>query len=138
MVTRRDKEPMPVYPAVRSGVDDACASRHYIGPERRAQPPFSAEEHQRICEATQTHLLQSVQRLQESIDSLSELIKSGFPGGDPGSHRKVHEGYIAEAETRKKLKLSVIEKTLTGVVWASIVVIAYALWEYIKLKITGK
>lgn len=38
----------------------------------------------------------------------------------------------------EQFRSAIIEKTLTGVVWASIVVICYAVWEYLKLKLGTK
>lgn len=70
--------------------------------------------------------------IDDKTKELEEMIKSGFPHGDPKSHRSVHEKYIEEAEERAALRKTVIERTVTGVVWAGIVFVAIAIWEYIK------
>jgi len=35
----------------------------------------------------------------------------------------------------ESFRSAVIEKTLTGIIWAGVIAIGYALWEYIKLKL---
>lgn len=32
-------------------------------------------------------------------------------------------------------RTAVIEKTLTGIIWAAVVAVGYALWEYFKIKV---
>lgn len=48
------------------------------------------------------------------LEELSNLFKSGFPGGDPVEHRKVHESYIREAQERSAMWKSFREKLISG------------------------
>lgn len=63
---------------------------------------------------------------------LKELIKSGFPHGDPSKHREVHEAFIRDAEDRRALWKAVREKTITGAVYSALIFIALAIWEAVK------
>lgn len=73
--------------------------------------------------------------IDERFDQLVSLIKSGFPNGDPESHRRVHEGYIQEAADRAALWKSLREKTITGVVWGLLVLLGTVLWEWFKAEV---
>lgn len=82
-----------------------------------------------ITQEQYEHLLGHVDaKVQEVISR----IDSGFPGGDPVEHRKVHEHYIREASERAALWKSIREKTITGIVWAGLMLIGSALWDFIK------
>lgn len=63
---------------------------------------------------------------------LESLIRDGFPGGDPTTHRRVHEGYIRDADDRAALWKSVKEKIVSGAVYAALVAVAMAVWQWIK------
>lgn len=69
------------------------------------------------------------------FDELEMLIKSGFPHGDVEAHRRVHEGFIAEASERASLWKAIREKTIVGGVWAVLMLLVAAIWEYIKLEV---
>ena len=70
--------------------------------------------------------------LEAKIAELHKKIDSGFPDGDLVEHRKVHENYIKQVAERAALWKSVREKTVTGIVWAGLMLIGSALWEFIK------
>jgi len=36
------------------------------------------------------------------LNELGDIIRSGFPNGDPGAHRAVHDAWIKEAEAKAK------------------------------------
>lgn len=73
-----------------------------------------------------------IAHIDKEFEALRVLIKSGYPDGDPVGHRLVHEGYIREAADRSALWKSVREKTVTGAVWAIILLLANAVWEAIR------
>jgi hypothetical protein len=66
------------------------------------------------------------------VTELEELIRAGFPYGDPIAHCKVHETYIQRAEDRAKFWKGVWEKVATGAIYAAIVAVGTAVWQYIK------
>ena len=66
------------------------------------------------------------------FDEQNQLLKSAFPNGDLDGHRRAHETIMANAADREKLWKTVLEKTISGSVWAAIVLLAMALWEMVK------
>lgn len=76
---------------------------------------------------------QLFQHIDARFEDLNKKIESGFPYGDLIEHRKVHESYIKEAAERAALWKSVREKTITGIVWAGLMLIGSALWEFAKV-----
>ena len=72
------------------------------------------------------------QHIDTRIDEIVLLIKDGFPGGDPRGHREVHEGYIADAKSKKEMRDAVIKQLLTGSAWATVIFVAGAIWMAIK------
>lgn len=74
---------------------------------------------------------QILSHVDSQFDDLKKHIDSGFPNGDPGRHREVHEGYIKEAQDRRELWKSVREKTISSAVWAGLMLVAAAVYNYL-------
>ena len=96
--------------------------------ERRSPTPNAAVTHgdldQRLSE-TKTHISRHMDtRFQE----LQNLIKSGFPNGDPIKHREMHEELLRQLLDRRELWKSIREKTITGAVYSALIFIALAVW----------
>ena len=68
----------------------------------------------------------------EKFQELIDLIKSGFPEGDPATHRAVHEGYIRQAEERKELWSSVLRQVVSGTVYSALAFAVWAVWNALK------
>ena len=94
--------------------------------------PWDGAERRRL-DATSTEPILS--HIDKRFDEMETLIRSGFPDGDIEGHRRAHETVIESAAGRAKLWSTVLEKTISGSVWAAIVLLAMALWEYVKGKI---
>lgn len=62
---------------------------------------------------------------------ISNII-SGFPSTDPESHRRYHETQISILEEKRKLRIAIQEKTISGLVWSTIVFLGIAIWNAIK------
>lgn len=73
-----------------------------------------------------------MEHMDASKRELEDLIKSGFPEGDPTSHRKVHEKYIKDAEDRAEFYKNLKESTVKGIVWCLVLFIGNAIWHYIQ------
>jgi hypothetical protein len=107
----------------------------YQGQDQRRRPRREV-----ICPDPACKFDDSIQEMRDDLHrhidartkELEDMIASGFPNGDPRSHRAVHEGYIKQAEDRAALRKTVVERTVTGVVWAGIVFVSLAILEYIK------
>lgn len=84
-------------------------------------------------ESIPEHLREHFQHIHSQLHSLDKKVESGFPEGDLAAHRKVHEQYIKDAAERASLWKSVREKTITGMVWACLILFGSACWEYIRI-----
>ena len=69
------------------------------------------------------------------FERLEKKIEDGFPEGNTTKHREVHERYIAQAADREALWKSIREKVLTGAVYAALIAVLTAVWQYIKADI---
>ena len=72
------------------------------------------------------------QHFDKRFDELAKMLRSAFPDGDLDGHRRAHQTVMAAAADREARWKSVWEKTISGGIWAGIVLLAAALWEYIK------
>lgn len=70
--------------------------------------------------------------LERSRDDMDRRFADAFPGGDHVGHCRYHTLMIEEIESRKKLRQALTEKTLTGLVWAGLVGLGFAVWAYVK------
>lgn len=81
-------------------------------------------------------LAERVTSLEKKIDGLDAKIdvvaRQGFPGGDPEGHRRAHEAMIETLAEKRRLRMAIQEKTISGLVWAVVVGVSVALWEWIK------
>ena len=66
------------------------------------------------------------------FSELEELIRDGFPDGNTTKHREVHEGFMRRAEDRAAFWKSVWEKIATGMIYAAVVAVGTAVWQYVK------
>lgn len=70
------------------------------------------------------------------LDKLTEevaAIRSGFPDGDPDSHRRYHESIIEWRELRNKMVREALTHAAKVGFWAAGAWILYAIWLAIKL-----
>ena len=75
------------------------------------------------------------QHFDKRFDEITELIKSGFPDGDPGAHRRVHEQYIKDAKDREEVRLAVKKSVFSSGVWLFLLTIAAAVASYFGLEV---
>ena len=99
-----------------------------------ANPPFK-ERRKNPHEPIESYQAVIRQHFDERFDSLEKTLKSAFPNGDLEGHRRAHETVIAMADDRARLWKTVLEKTISGSIWAAVVLLAMALWEFIKDRI---
>ncbi len=57
-------------------------------------------------------------------------IEGGFAGKDFEGHRLYHELIIRREQRKERLQMAVIEKTLSSIVWSTLVAMALAVWHY--------
>ncbi len=73
----------------------------------------------------------------KSIAALSDLIKSGFPNGDPVEHRKVHDKYIQEAKDRHEFRQKVKAGFAQSFIWLVFLFVVAAIANYLGVSIKG-
>lgn len=65
-----------------------------------------------------------------------DQLLTAFPAGDLDGHRRYHEVQIQRLEETRRLRVAIQEKTISGLIWAGVVWVAYSAFhsvaEYIK------
>lgn len=56
-------------------------------------------------------------------------FQNAFPKGDADGHRRYHETVVEMLEEKRKLRMAIQEKTVSGLVWAGIVAVGTAIWH---------
>lgn len=88
------------------------------------------------AEAINTRFALFEEKLLSRIEELDKTLKSGFPDGDPDNHRRDHETRIRLENEKAELYKSIREKVIASGVWGMCVLLAMAIWEYIKLELS--
>ena len=108
----------------------------YAGPERRikqlTEDRVALMIEEAVDESMTKHEAKMTAMIRNEFNTLQDLIKSAFPNGDPHGHRIAHEKAIASAGKWDKLKDGILEKLLTGGMWAMVVFVALSVWDRIK------
>lgn len=108
----------------------------YEGPERRSEALTEDRVQLMIGEAVKQALKEHEQHLLQHMDAqfkaLRQSFADAFPGGDPHGHRIAHEKAIANAGWWDKVKADAASKLATAGIWAFMVFLAVAAWEYVK------
>lgn len=73
-----------------------------------------------------------VNELKAQVNELKIGAGAGFPNDDAAAHRRVHEHYIKEAQDRDAMVRGTKHKVLELTVWAGVLLMANAVWDYIK------
>lgn len=76
--------------------------------------------------------------LLESIQRSVEKALSGFPGGDPESHRRYHESVIEWRELRNKLVKEALTKAAGAVGVGVLGWLAWGVWQAIITTLKAK
>lgn len=71
----------------------------------------------------------------EAIRGIDELRKA-FPDGDPDGHRRYHEAIIKSIEDKGAFYRTLRDELAKKGLWALVIVMGLALWQYFKLKVT--
>ena len=75
---------------------------------------------------------QILSALTELNNKVGKLFKA-FPGDDVEGHRRAHEAQIEMVEEKRKLRIAIQEKTISGLIWAALVALGTALYhEFVK------
>lgn len=98
------------------------------------------EEH--VAEVVRDALAEHVRAESENFNSLMREVQemrkeflSAFPNGDPKGHEEFHRDAIAVIRDLSGMMREVRNKTVVGVVWSVLGLLAAALWFYVKSKL---
>lgn len=69
------------------------------------------------------------------IERVDDLAR-GFPDSDPDGHRRAHEALIRKAEARAKFYEDLRGELAKKGLWALLVLLGIALWQYVKVRVT--
>lgn len=92
-------------------------------------------DHADIIRAIQASEQRTAKAIAELVGDLDD-IKEGFPGGDPGAHRRYHESIIEWREARTKFIREITAHLakyglLAGTGW-----LLYGLWVLFKMEVS--
>lgn len=63
---------------------------------------------------------------------LEKLQQNLVPYGDLAGHKTFHQNEMEKRKDTAEIKKDVVSHVLKGIIWASIVGVIYAIWEYLK------
>lgn len=63
-------------------------------------------------------------------NDMNKRFADAFPGGDHVGHCRYHQLMIEDIESKKRLRAAILEKTISGLVWAAIVGFAISSWDW--------
>jgi hypothetical protein len=78
------------------------------------------------------HMDSKLEPIHEKLDKLLKLMESTVPDGDFDAHRKAHEHWITEVETRKAFWTDVFKDTMKWVVRSALLALALGLMLLLK------
>lgn len=84
-----------------------------------------------ICDG-QTAILHRL----DVIEAEQKIFRSAFPAGDLEGHSRYHQAIINMKEENRKLRRAIIEKTLSALIWATIVWLAMLAWKEFAALVT--
>lgn len=74
------------------------------------------------------HQMQTNEKL-DLVGKKLDLVAASFPSGDFEGHRRYHETMIDMLAERRRLRVAIQEKTISGLVWAAVVGIGISVWH---------
>lgn len=60
-----------------------------------------------------------------------EELRKAFPAGDLDAHRRFHESMMVLTEEKRRLRVAIQEKTISGIIWAALVGTGIAIWNQV-------
>lgn len=61
-----------------------------------------------------------------------QKLYNAFPGADVDGHRRYHDLIIENTAEKRRLRIAILERSYSGAVWALIIFMALAAWNYFK------
>lgn len=79
---------------------------------------------------TLTRLEDMDKRVNANSNNIAAL-QSAFPGSDVGGHRRYHQLIIDNTEAKRALTKAIKEKTISGLLWSSVVWAVSEAWSHL-------
>lgn len=76
--------------------------------------------------------LEAIENRVDAVEEKQADFASAFPNYDVEGHRRYHQIMIEKIEETRRLRVAILEKTISGLVWAGLVFVGLAAWHYIK------
>jgi hypothetical protein len=76
--------------------------------------------------------LEHMEQRHNASEAAIEKITKAFPAGDLDGHRRYHETMIEMVAERRRLRIAIQEKTISGLVWAGLVGAAVMVWHELQ------
>lgn len=76
--------------------------------------------------------------LETKMDKLCAKMddfSKAFPGNDLEGHCRYHATMIEILAEKRKLRIAIQEKTISGLVWGLLVFIGFSVWEYVQRRL---
>ncbi len=90
----------------------------------------------KVLKQIDTHAVSTNNRL-GSIETKIDNVCKAFPEGDFEGHRRYHATMIEMLNERRRLRTTIQEKTIGGLVWLAIMGVGAAVWHEIARAISG-
>lgn len=87
-----------------------------------------------VDQSWQTEVDEKLDNLDERVSKNSENIgklMNAFPQSDLEGHRRAHQTMIDMLEEKRKLRIAIQEKTISGLIWAALVAVGLNGWKWI-------
>ena len=83
-------------------------------------------------------MMNNFEKRHQKHEAAIEKLFRAFPDGDTEGHRRYHELMIENISEKRRLRVAIQEKTISGLIWSGLVGIALIVWNYfINLIKTG-
>lgn len=105
--------------------------------ERIADPEVARVLHSILTVQKQTlseiaEIKTNMGQMTSAVSADVERVLRAFPSEDTDGHRRFHETMIESLEERRRLRRAIQEKTIAGLLWAALVGLGLAVWDYVK------
>jgi hypothetical protein len=84
----------------------------------------------KVLKQIDTHCVETSNRLHGIEKSIASVV-SAFPESDFEGHKRYHQLLIDTLEEKRKLRIAIQEKTISGLIWLGIIGVGTAIWHEI-------
>ena len=83
------------------------------------------------------HALKRIEERLGSVESKLDRVVTAFPNSDFEGHKRYHETIVEMLAERRRLRMAIQEKTISGLIWMVLVGLGLAIWHEI-LRLLGR